>query len=244
MNTLIQPTIKCLSCEAIISYSSEVIHRSKKEFLSSRKYCSKKCFNDLRQKTKIIKERFCKECNINITKLKWKKLCSSCSINNRKKHSKIYYDKHLKKSKGPLDLTTPFFTPTGYARVRIGRDNKGHIVWRGRARHLMEQKIGRKLETWEEVHHINENTSDDKIENLQILSITKHHQLHGTNMIRQVSIPCSQCGKLFELQPSVYNIRKQRSTLGTVCCSKSCSSTYKMKSSIGDNIRAKRWKQT
>lgn len=37
-------------------------------------------------------------------------------------------------------------------------------------RYLMEQHLGRKLEDWEEVDHINNDPTDDRIENFQLLT--------------------------------------------------------------------------
>lgn len=42
----------------------------------------------------------------------------------------------------------------------------------------MEQKIGRKLERNEIVHHINGNTRDNRIENLQLMTLSEHTKLH------------------------------------------------------------------
>jgi hypothetical protein len=47
-----------------------------------------------------------------------------------------------------------------------------------RARYLMEQSIGRRLTNKEVVHHINGNSKDDKIENLQLLSRKEHMKIH------------------------------------------------------------------
>lgn len=41
-------------------------------------------------------------------------------------------------------------------------------------RHVMEQYLGRKLETWEHVDHINRIKSDNRIQNLRVLSIWEH----------------------------------------------------------------------
>lgn len=46
-------------------------------------------------------------------------------------------------------------------------------------RYLMEQKIGRKLKRNEHVHHINGITTDNRIENLEILSCKEHHIKHS-----------------------------------------------------------------
>lgn len=45
-------------------------------------------------------------------------------------------------------------------------------------RRVMQEYLGRKLERWEVVHHINENPKDNRIENLQILTQAEHSRLH------------------------------------------------------------------
>ena len=45
---------------------------------------------------------------------------------------------------------------------------------------MMEEKIGRKLFRNECVHHINEIRNDNRIENLQLMTLCEHAKLHAT----------------------------------------------------------------
>ena len=44
-------------------------------------------------------------------------------------------------------------------------------------RHVIEQHLGRKLKTFEHIHHINGNPIDNRIENLQVLTNSEHQKL-------------------------------------------------------------------
>lgn len=43
-------------------------------------------------------------------------------------------------------------------------------------RHVMEEHLGRKLESWEHVHHVNDDSYDNRIENLVVLSNSDHQK--------------------------------------------------------------------
>ena len=55
-------------------------------------------------------------------------------------------------------------------------------------RFIMEKHIGRKLKSFEHVHHINNNGKDNKIENLQLLTESEHHKLHHKIKTRLIRI--------------------------------------------------------
>ena len=57
------------------------------------------------------------------------------------------------------------------------RANKGGYV--KRAVLVVEEQIGRYLSPNEEVHHINRIRSDDRLENLQLITHAEHAKVHG-----------------------------------------------------------------
>lgn len=56
-------------------------------------------------------------------------------------------------------------------------NNRGYIL---RSRYMMEQSLGRYLNPiTEQIHHINENSMDDRIENFEIISVQNHIKRHN-----------------------------------------------------------------
>ena len=66
-------------------------------------------------------------------------------------------------------------------RHREGESSWNHIV-AGEVvyRIIAEEKIGRKLEPWEEVHHIDGNHFNNDPDNLEILSKSEHAKIHAS----------------------------------------------------------------
>lgn len=81
-------------------------------------------------------------------------------------------------------------TWNGYIKIKAPvdhpyKDGKGYIM---EHRLVMEKHIGRYLEPYEEVHHINYIKTDNRIENLLLLTKREHRKLHLKDSIHPIKI--------------------------------------------------------
>lgn len=120
------------------------------------------------------------------------RLCSNCSKNlyitkhyqTKKEYKNFYCDKNCEANhrkfnsiEEAIRLAKRYKDKNGY--VYISCSGKHYLLHRV----LMEQKIGRKLLKTEHVHHLNGNPSDNRLENLEIIS-NKNHPSEASKKIK------------------------------------------------------------
>jgi hypothetical protein len=75
-------------------------------------------------------------------------------------------------------IKTRYIDHYGYVHLRRnGRDIKEQ-------RYVMEQYLGRKLETDEVVHHIDGDRTNNLLDNLRLMPLGEHSKLHNTDKVR------------------------------------------------------------
>lgn len=105
-----------------------------------------------------------------------------------------------------------------HTRTRLVRRNGKRVRTH---RWLMEQKLGRKLLPNEEVHHINHDPLDNRMENLQLVVRSEHIKTHATEkQIYPDTKICVRCGTKFKVNP-----RKRKRNK---CCSPKCAQAIRV----------------
>lgn len=126
-------------------------------------------------------------------------------------------------------LYKPKVRKDGYVRIYDKETN----TWVYEHRYVMEQHLGRKLTRKEVVHHINENPSDNRIENLALCaSLSDHVKTHHSHWgkgtpkphLRRPNILCVICGSEFKAH--------KRDGREVLTCSIACSNRRRAASKI------------
>lgn len=116
---------------------------------------------------------------------------------------------------------TKYVTEYGYVMIKTGIRK-----WTFEHRLIVEAALGRKLTDDEQVHHINGDKQDNRIENLRVLTNSEHQQLHGagrwlpTLEQRWPVIKCAECGKDFRAKAC--RLRSADPKSHTKYCSLAC----------------------
>lgn len=88
-------------------------------------------------------------------------------------------------------------------------------------RYLMEQHLDRELEQWEHVDHVNNDPTDDRIENLQLL--TQQDNNKKSRVYKEYGdFVCPTCGDEFMSLMKDYRYHQVKKKKRGPYCSKSC----------------------
>jgi len=111
---------------------------------------------------------------------------------------------------------------------------------------VMENHLKRILSDDEVVHHKNQNKKDNRLENLEVLTVTEHVTLHNREVGRKwLTLKCPSCGVIFDREErQTHRAKHGRYT----CCSRSCrgqfsrsiqlhGETIEVQNAISENIQ-------
>jgi len=97
-----------------------------------------------------------------------------------RKVSKETRDKISNKLKGRIKVLNPIIRKGNYYYIKLRvfhpKANKRGFI--KRSHFIMEKHIGRYLKQGEIIHHINEITTDDRLENLKLMTSEEHTSYH------------------------------------------------------------------
>jgi len=145
---------------------------------SGRKYCSRECYYKMKKK---------RGDRVDFTPEIRKKISLKMSGKNNPNYGnprnvKGYRRPEMTGSKHPNWKGGYWITKDGYKVIENLTETNGKKVQEHRK--VLEEYLGRKLTKHEIVHHINKNTSDNKIENLMICTRAEHINIHRKDLIK------------------------------------------------------------
>ena len=138
-----------------------------------------------------------------------------------------------------MEIRNVYTNKDGRKRVYyVDDDGNKHVV--SYPRILMMQKLGRSLEPYEDVHHIDGDPLNNDLDNLEIISHGEHQRMHST-IYQDKEMICDVCGKKFIWTPirqRRYYTDLKRNKNRIITCSKNCSSLYGRREQLRRNSKA------
>lgn len=116
----------------------------------------------------------------------------------------------------------------------IGYDNSRKGI--SYAQYVWEEANGCHIPHGFQVDHINEDKTDDRLENLQLILPVENsrkyirHAINTGKIVKYIDMICPICGRVFQFE------RRNLSTHPNLCCSKRCGYKKGKQSRYGNNI--------
>lgn len=170
------------------------------------RFCSRACLgkaNGLRQAVTII-PRACKTCGTVFSPKTNSGVCCSLSCVGKLTTGRVLY---------PVGREHWYINPRGYVCGYVW--TAGGVKQILQHRHVMEQFLGRKLLSSEDVHHKNGVKTDNRPENLEVLAHGAHSTIHGKEgkgrklqLSSQERLRRSRLRRLMNLQPKAQSVAR------------------------------------
>jgi ribosomal protein S2 len=120
-----------------------------------------------------------------------------------------------------MKIYGPYTRKDGRSHI-IKLYKSGRRVTQSYPRYLMEKFLGRKLRNWEEVDHINDDYTDDRIENFQILTKTENID-KSRKPAKIYRFICPVCKQNSSIPYSQYKHNQLQQGKAGPYCSRNCS---------------------